>query len=188
MMTKPKRHLKYPDLKGEMRKIDAIDLYKKINNLGIDIWIDGGWGVDALLGKQTRFHEDLDVVVQEKDVAKLRDHLERDGYIDIARDDTQAWNFVLGKDGIKLVDVHVIKFDEDGNGIYGSAKNGDVYPVKSLMGQGHIGKEKVKCLTASFQVESRSGYKTSEIDYRNVRALCEKFEIELPAEYSDWRK
>jgi lincosamide nucleotidyltransferase A/C/D/E len=29
----------------------------------IEVWIDGGWGVDALVGRQTRPHEDLDLVV-----------------------------------------------------------------------------------------------------------------------------
>jgi hypothetical protein len=28
------------------------------------LWIDGGWGVDALLGSQTREHGDLDVVIE----------------------------------------------------------------------------------------------------------------------------
>ena len=28
---------------------------------GIDVWLDGGWGVDALLGQQTREHDDLDL-------------------------------------------------------------------------------------------------------------------------------
>ena len=31
---------------------------------GIDVWLDGGWGVDALLGHQTRDHDDLDLVVE----------------------------------------------------------------------------------------------------------------------------
>jgi lincosamide nucleotidyltransferase A/C/D/E len=28
------------------------------------VWIDGGWGVDALLGEVTRRHEDVDLVVE----------------------------------------------------------------------------------------------------------------------------
>jgi hypothetical protein len=30
---------------------------------GIDVWLDGGWGVDALLERPTRGHDDLDLVV-----------------------------------------------------------------------------------------------------------------------------
>jgi len=34
-----------------MEEKDVIDLYCKLKNLDIKIWIDSGWGVDALLGK-----------------------------------------------------------------------------------------------------------------------------------------
>jgi len=51
-----------------MTSIDVIDFYIKLENLGIEIWFDGGWGVDALLSEQTRPH----VVLQEcKSVPKL---------------------------------------------------------------------------------------------------------------------
>ena len=43
-----------------MTSIDVIDCYTTLENLGIEIWVDGGWGVDALLGEQTRPHKDLD--------------------------------------------------------------------------------------------------------------------------------
>jgi lincosamide nucleotidyltransferase A/C/D/E len=42
---------------------DVTEFYHHMEVLGIKIWIDGGWGVDALLGKQTRTHADLDIVV-----------------------------------------------------------------------------------------------------------------------------
>jgi lincosamide nucleotidyltransferase A/C/D/E len=38
----------------------------------IDLHIDGGWGVDALLGRQTRTHADLDIAVNRQDVAQIR--------------------------------------------------------------------------------------------------------------------
>ena len=49
-----------------MTSNDVIDLYTNLETLGIKVWVDGGWGVDALLGKQTRFHEDLDIAVEAK--------------------------------------------------------------------------------------------------------------------------
>jgi lincosamide nucleotidyltransferase A/C/D/E len=58
-----------------MTSIDVIDFYTKLENLGIEIWVDGGWGVDALLGEQTRPHQDLDIAIQQKDVQKLRELL-----------------------------------------------------------------------------------------------------------------
>ena len=49
---------------------DVIELYSTLGALGVEIWIDGGWGVDALLGGQTRPHKDLDISIEKKDVAK----------------------------------------------------------------------------------------------------------------------
>jgi lincosamide nucleotidyltransferase A/C/D/E len=36
-----------------MTAADVIDLYTELQNLGLYLWIDGGWGLDALLGAQT---------------------------------------------------------------------------------------------------------------------------------------
>jgi len=63
-----------------MQAADVLGLYNTLKKLGVDIWIDGGWGVDALLEKQTRPHKDLDIAVQQKDVPQLREVLEANGY------------------------------------------------------------------------------------------------------------
>ena len=103
----------------KMEAPDVIELYSVLTKNGIDVWLDGGWGVDALLGEQTRPHRDVDIVVQHKDVPKLRELLEAQGYKDVERDDTSAWNFVLGDSSGHEVDVHAITFDDEGNGLYG---------------------------------------------------------------------
>jgi Aminoglycoside-2''-adenylyltransferase len=50
---------------------DAIKLYKLFDQHGIKVWIDGGWGVDALLGHQTRKHDDLDIALHHSHVSAL---------------------------------------------------------------------------------------------------------------------
>lgn len=35
----------------------------QLHKAAIRAWLDGGWGVDALLGRQTRTHADVDVVI-----------------------------------------------------------------------------------------------------------------------------
>src|SRR5262245_34325568 len=88
----------HESLKPMMTATDVCGLYARLRALGVDVWIDGGWGVDALLENQTRPHNDLDIVIQQKDVPKLRALLEAEGYGDVPRDDTSPWNFVLGDD------------------------------------------------------------------------------------------
>jgi lincosamide nucleotidyltransferase A/C/D/E len=38
----------------------------------LDVWVDGGWGVDALLQESTRPHRDLDLVVRLDQVEIVR--------------------------------------------------------------------------------------------------------------------
>jgi len=164
---------------------DVIELYTMLEQQGIDIWIDGGWAVDALLGEQTRPHEDLDIVIQQKDVPGLRELLEGRGYRDVPRDDTSPWNFVLGDDAGHLVDFHVIVFDAQGNGLYGPPERGVMYPAESLTGQGVIGGLDVRCISPEWLVKFHTGYELQASDYHDVTALCAKFGIDLPDEYRD---
>ena len=40
--------------KAQMTAQDVVGLLDIFGEHGINFWIDGGWGVDALLGEQTR--------------------------------------------------------------------------------------------------------------------------------------
>lgn len=162
----------------------VVELYKMFTKSGIVIWFDGGWGVDSLLGRQTREHGDVDIVVQKKDLQKLREVLERKGYRDVPRDDTSDWNFVLGDESGHLIDIHVISFNTNGDGIYGPKEKGVSYPAYSFKCKGSINGFPVNCLSAEYQVESHTGYEIDENDIKDVTALCKKFNINLPREYS----
>ena len=174
---------KIKKLKTTMTVSDVIDLYAKLDNIGIKIWIDGGWGVDALLGEETRTHEDIDIVIQKKDLPKLRKILKRRGYKDIEQFDTTSWNFVLGDNKGHKVDVHVIVFDVEGNGIYGSSEKGNMYPAASLSGTGVIDGHTVKCISPEYMVKFHTGYKLRDSDFQDVLALCERFGIGCPKKY-----
>ncbi len=153
------------------RSSARINFYIDLDNLAINIWIDGGWGVDALLGEQTRPHADLDIVIQQKDLQIILELLKKRGYHNVERDDTKPWNFVLSDDRGHEIDFHVIVFDNEGNGIYGPAENGELYPVGSLLGIGNINGNSVRCISPECIVKFRTEYKLSDIDFRNISAL-----------------
>jgi lincosamide nucleotidyltransferase A/C/D/E len=50
---------------------DVIEVLAGLDAGGIDYWVDGGWGIDALVGQQTRIHHDLDLGVSHDDVARV---------------------------------------------------------------------------------------------------------------------
>lgn len=160
---------------------DALHLLELFAQNNIEIWVDGGWGVDALLGEQTRLHTDLDIAIPHQAVPALRALLTERGYKDVPRDDSWECNFVLGDDHGREVDVHSCAFDADGNNIFGVA-----YPFDSLKGSGVINGYPVKCVTPEWMVKFHTGYPLDENDYHDVKLLCRKFGIEIPPEYDEF--
>ena len=55
----------------------VIELFE---NTGITYWLDGGWGVDILAGKQTRIHRDIDINFDAQHTEKLLNVLLNLGY------------------------------------------------------------------------------------------------------------
>lgn len=162
-----------------MQAEDVLKLYNLFQENGIEVWIDGGWGIDSLLGKQTRPHKDLDIAIYDKDKPKLRKLLEERGYKDLERDDTSDWNFVLG-DGEREIDVHTFIFDKNGKNIYGTA-----YPKESLTGTGKILGQTIKCIPAEWVVKfhEQAAYEPKEKDIQDVNAICDKFGLKVPENY-----
>ena len=171
-----------------MELADVIDVIQLLENNHMVVWVDGGWGVDALLGEQSRPHSDVDIVIQQQNVLKLRELLTLRGYQEVERPDTSSWNFVMGDAHGRLVDVHVIVFDHERNGLYGLVEKGVMYPAGSLTGTGILGGHPVQCISAGYMVKFHTGYDLREKDYKDVSALCLRFGIELPEEYSRFRE
>ncbi|MGJ8528763.1 nucleotidyltransferase domain-containing protein [Maritalea sp.] len=155
-----------------------IDLLHSINALGADVWLDGGWGVDALLLKETRAHDDVDIVLQEVHLERVVKLLEERGFIPFPRDDTRAWNFVLTDAQDQRVDFHVIVFDDAGKGIYGPPEDDKFYPADAFTGRGKMANAPVKCMSAAFQIANRTGYEMRQKDRHDLKMLKAKFRIE----------
>lgn len=47
----------------EMSATDVLGVLQACAGAGIQGWIGGGWGVDALIGRQSRRHGDLDLII-----------------------------------------------------------------------------------------------------------------------------
>lgn len=164
---------------------DVIRIYLELNRLGVQIWIDGGWAVDALLSEQTRPHDDLDIAIERKDVTRLCVFLETKGYRDKPTPDTCEWNFVLSDQKGNEIDVHVVSFDEAGNGYLGPKENNNVYPLGSLTGKGTIDGVTVDCIDAFHLVQFHTGYDLRAKDRADVKLLCDRFDISLPQDHRD---
>jgi lincosamide nucleotidyltransferase A/C/D/E len=168
-----------PEDVPEMTAEVAVELVQLFDQAGIDVILDGGWGVDALLGEQTRSHADLDIVIAYQDIPSLRKLLESKGYTDIPRPDTRLINFVMGDKLGHLVDIHTYTLDR-----LNHPEQGLDYPLASLNGMGTILGNPVRCIDLENMVNFHTGYTLDENDYHDVKALCLHFGIPLPPEYA----
>ncbi len=162
---------------------NAVEIVRLFDQNHIELYVDGGWAVDAVLGKQTRFHADLDIAIQHKDVPQVRALLEAIGFREIPRDDSWECNFVLEDDRGCQIDIHSYTFDSAGNHVYGVA-----YPFDSLTGNGSINGYPVKCISPEWLVKFHTGYQLDENDYHDVKLLCQHFGLAVPAEYAGFEQ
>jgi lincosamide nucleotidyltransferase A/C/D/E len=51
---------------------DVVEIVGWLRAAGVDAWLDGGWGVDALVGEETRDHKDLDLIVKDAHESIMR--------------------------------------------------------------------------------------------------------------------
>jgi lincosamide nucleotidyltransferase A/C/D/E len=111
----------------------VVHLLQLFEQQGIEVVVDGGWGVDALLGAQTHVHADVDVAIEHKNVPKLRALLAARGYTDVPRRGTWECNFDMGDEQGHEVGVHSYTFDAQRTLVFGVA-----YPLDPLTGMGTI--------------------------------------------------
>ncbi|MBI1339510.1 aminoglycoside nucleotidyltransferase [bacterium] len=154
-----------------MRQTDVVELYETLNRAGVPIWIDGGWAVDAAVGRQTRSHDDLDIAVEAKSVPSLRQALVERGYREVPAQSPTKWNFVLAEPEGRKIDVHVVMLDPR-KGVHADPIDGIAYPAGSLTGDGVIAGVPVQCVKADFLLEFKTAYPPREIDRADVALLC----------------
>jgi len=157
-----------------MTRQDAIEIYLLLATRGINVWIDGGFCVDALVGRATREHGDLDIAVELQDADTLCAVLANEGFSRLARADSSAWSFVLS-DGRRNVDVHVFAYDASGKNIYGIE-----YPFGSLTGTGELDGVKVACVAPEWMLRFKTAYAPTAKDIADVTALAQRFGFAIP--------
>jgi lincosamide nucleotidyltransferase A/C/D/E len=155
-----------------------LQVVQRLEEKDIDVWLDGGWGVDALLERQTREHEDLDLVAELRHSDPIIALLQGLGYKLVAGGPPKS--FVMVDSIGRQVDVHPVTFDEEGGGIYEMEAGAWVYPAAGFAGRGVVAGRPVRCLSPEVQVLVHAGYELTEKDYRELYLLRERFGVELP--------
>lgn len=157
-------------------------LLETLESAGIDLWVAGGWGVDALLEEQTREHRDLDAVIPLHQIMKAVEVLYREGFR--LGQDWFPIRFEMTDDRGRAIDIHPVRMDDKGNARMEMFDGGDwVTPAAGLAGRGVIGGRRVRCHTAEEQVRDHSEYEPRELDRADMSRLAARFDLELPKQY-----
>jgi len=160
---------------------DVVEILDRLETAGVAASVAGGWAVDALLGRLTREHGDLDLAVDADDIDRAIDALET-LHLRIEVDERPA-RLALS-DGRRAVDLHPVRWDADGAGRQSTGSGGDfVYPPGSTDARGRIGGREVRCLAPELLLTFHLGYEPRDIDRRDMAALAERFRIQLPEPY-----
>ncbi|HEX6673501.1 MAG TPA: amino acid transporter [Actinomycetes bacterium] len=161
---------------------EVLAILDRLEGAGVVVWLDGGWGVDALLGRQSRPHQDLDLVLARDDCAAARAALTAASL----RHDQSAVpglpaRLVLADADGRQADLHPVVFDRHGNGWQELGGDGwGVYPADGLGGAGEVGDRRVRCLTPELQVRHHLGYPLGDADRYDLRLLAERFGVAVP--------
>ena len=167
-------------------ELDVVDLLRAIERLDVTVWIGGGWGVDALVGSQTRQHNDIDVYIEKRNADDFIRMLTSKGYLEVKMEYTSESHTVWQNSSNHIVDLHLIEFkEEDAESLY---FEDEAYPLFVLDGKGTIGGAEVRCFTPEAQLLFHQGYEHNEKDIHDVLLLCKAFELDIPEEYRTIRE
>ena len=153
-----------------MNAAEVLRVLETLEAAGVHAGVTGGWGIDALLRRQTREHGDIDLGVPSDSVDTAVKALGTLEY-SIAADERPA-RIVLESDHGK-VDLHPIVMLLSGAGVQ-TGFDGQTfeYPPGSLEADGEIGGRIVRCGTPDLQVTFHRGYEPREHDRQDMAALA----------------
>ena len=147
-------------------------LYRSLAAADAPVWLMGGWGIDALVGRQTRPHHDLDVLVEVTDLERLRRCLiELQFSLKYVWDDEVRWirnntwsspleqptACVYGHADGREVDVHVVRQSDDGS-VEMLWNVPYAFTAEGLTATGVVDGHAVRCLSREMQRQAHTGY------------------------------
>lgn len=146
------------------------------------VWLDGGWGVEALLDRITRSHNDLDLILALDDLPRVVALLVRNGF---GVEEEELGRIVLGHAEHGRIDLHPVTFDAQGNGVQVQPAALPVVYRSDGFISGWINNRTVPCISAEVQLFARLGHDRSEKHRQDVVALCAAFGLPVPAEWGE---
>lgn len=141
----------------------------EVRRLGCRCWLEGGWGVDALVGRQTRRHRDLDLDVDATCEGAVLTVLLDAGYV--VETDWRPNRVELVAGGRGRVDVHPVVIEGDGSARQAALGGGWHRFPPSYFTRGRLDGTPVPCVSVEAQRAFRSGYELRDVDRHDLALL-----------------
>lgn len=147
---------------------DVVNILDLFETAGVPVWIGGGWGVDALVGSETRPHRDLDLMFSRDHEQSVVAALTAVGFRETL--DWRPGRFVMS-DGARELDLHPVDMLADGSAVQRThdGRRFD-YPAGSLT-TGTIDGRSVPCISAELQWTFHQGYEPADHDRHDLLLL-----------------
>jgi lincosamide nucleotidyltransferase A/C/D/E len=165
-----------------MNSTTVLHILDLLATVDVPVWLDGGWGVDALLGRITRAHNDLDLILALDDLTRAVAVLVGNGF---SVEEEELGRVVLGHATEGRIDLHPVTFDPHGNAVQVQPAEAPVVYRSDGFVTGWILNRAVACISADVQLCARLGHDRSEKHRRDVVALCASFGLQRPADWDE---
>ena len=151
----------------ELHEVERV--LDRLDQEAIRYWVLGGWGVDALVGRQTRQHRDLDLAIDEAQWDAGLDALAALGYAV----ETDWWPIRVELSAPHgWADLHPVRFAESGDGVQ-AGPDGTTYDYpKEHLVVGLLDGRTVRCVSATWQHRVHSGYAPRPQDLHDLTVLA----------------
>ncbi|MGW7067044.1 nucleotidyltransferase domain-containing protein [Streptomyces sp. NPDC054855] len=155
---------------------DVLTVLAHLQRAQLDIWVGGGWGIDALIGEQTRNHRDLDLMHRHDQEPAVLGALAAAGFAESL--DHRPIRYVVTDTTGRDIDLHPLVFTADGAATQASPQpqRPFLYPPTCFV-TGTIHQTPVPCLSATQQVYFHQGYPPSDRDRHDMKQLRHAFNI-----------
>lgn len=148
---------------------DLMTVINLLENSGIRYWIDGGWGVDILAGKQTRAHRDIDINFDAQHTETLLNILSEYAYeVDT---DWKPVRIELYSDNLGYLDIHPFILNADGTSKQADLEGGWYEFEKDFFGNALFEGKTIPCITVKGQKIFHSGYELRDKDIHDISIL-----------------
>lgn len=150
-----------------MRADQVVTVLDRLTPVTRVLWVAGGWGVDALVGHQTRPHGDLDLAVDAASLPAVRDALA--GFVP-----TEDWlpvRIELTHPDGRRIDLHPVVLAADGSAVQAGPDGTSFHYPAGCTTTGTIAARAITCLTPAQQLAFRQGYTPRPEDHHDIPLL-----------------